>query len=120
MPHDPTTRPSRNPPTMRRLILPALAFLASSCTTPAPPASVAQDEEAITPGIFLEPDARDVLPAGTTLRPVFTMGLNVTKAAEGFRARLYNDVANYCSIGYGHLIKRAPCDNSESAEFLRG
>ena len=105
---------------MRRLIPLVVALLATSCTTPAPAPAIEHDEEAVTPGIFLEPDNRDVLPAGTTLRPVFSMGLNVTKAAEGFRPRRYNDVANYCSIGYGHLIKRSPCDNSESAEFVRG
>jgi lysozyme len=34
--------------------------------------------------------------------------------------RLYNDAARYCSIAYGHLVRKAPCDGSEPAAFLRG
>jgi GH24 family phage-related lysozyme (muramidase) len=101
---------------MRRLPLPALALLVTACATPPVP----RIPDAITPGIFLEPESRDTLPAGVPLRPVFDQGLAVTKEAEGFRARLYNDVADYCSIGYGHLVKRSPCDNTESAEFRQG
>jgi len=101
---------------MKLLIVLALAILATSCTH----TGVERIDDAITPGIFLEPETRDTLPAGVALRPVFGKGLDVTKNAEGFRARLYEDVANYCSIGYGHLVKRSPCDGSESDEFRRG
>lgn len=77
-------------------------------------------EDAITPGIFLDLGAKAALPAGTTLRPVIDAGINVTKLSEGWRNRLYNDVARYCTIGYGHLIKRAPCDGSERADWQDG
>lgn len=99
---------------MRKLL--ALAcILLSSCATLVPTV-----EDALTPGIFLEPESRDVLLPGVELRPVYDKGLEVTKLSEGWRARLYNDVASYCTIGYGHLIKRAACDGSEIPEFRRG
>ena len=73
-----------------------------------------------TAGIFLEPEQRAVLPAGVALRPVYDRGLELTKVSEGFRGKLYNDAARYCTIAYGHLVKRAACDGTEPAEFLRG
>ena len=101
---------------MKHIALSCLSLLAVACAI----TSVERIDDAITPGIFLEPESRDVLPAGVELRPVFDKGLEVTKASEGFRARLYNDAANYCSIAYGHLVKKAPCDGQESDEFRRG
>jgi len=77
-------------------------------------------EDRMTAGIFLEPEERAVLPAGVALRPVFEPGLELTKVSEGFRSRLYNDAARYCTIAYGHLVKLAPCDGSEPVEFRRG
>ena len=44
----------------------------------------------------------------------------MTKTSEGWSARAYNDVARYCTIGYGHLIKKAPCDGSEPPGFRNG
>jgi GH24 family phage-related lysozyme (muramidase) len=29
-------------------------------------------------------------------------------------------VADYCTVGYGHLIKRAPCNGTEPDEFRKG
>lgn len=101
---------------MRCLALITVSALAAACAS----TSVEHIDDAITPGIFLEPESRDMLPAGVELRPVFNKGLDVTKVSEGFRARLYNDVANYCSIGYGHLVKKAPCDGQEVDEFRHG
>jgi GH24 family phage-related lysozyme (muramidase) len=98
------------------------AALLSACSSTPPHAEV-EAPDALTPGIFLEDEqggARDVLPAGAQLRPIFTHGLDVTKQAEGFRARLYDDVAGYCSIAYGHLVKKRRCDGSETPEFLVG
>lgn len=74
----------------------------------------------MTAGIFLEPEARAVLPQGMELRPVYDKGLELTEISEGFRSRLYNDAAQYCTIAYGHLIKLASCDGTEAAEFLQG
>jgi len=73
-----------------------------------------------TAGIFLEPEVRAVLPPGVELRPVHEKGLALTKRSEGFRERLYNDAAQYCTIAFGHLVKLAPCDGTESPEFLKG
>ena len=77
-------------------------------------------EDAVTPGIFLDLGGKAALPAGMSLRPVVTKGLAITKVGEGWRSRLYNDVARYCTIGYGHLIKRSPCDGSERADWQDG
>jgi GH24 family phage-related lysozyme (muramidase) len=77
-------------------------------------------EETLTPGIFLEPEEREALPPGVAMRAVSDTGLQLTKDSEGFRSRLYNDAARYCTIAYGHLIKLASCDGSEPEEFQRG
>jgi lysozyme len=47
-------------------------------------------------------------------------GLQFIADHEGFRGELYNDAANHCTIGYGHLVHRGPCDGSESEEFQNG
>ena len=78
-------------------------------------------QDTLTPGIFLDTESqRAVLPAGVEIRKVYAKGIELTKESEGFRSRLYNDAANYCTIGYGHLIKLAPCDGNESNEFRAG
>ena len=59
-------------------------------------------------------------PSGAQLRVVYEKGMKVTKEVEGFRASLYNDAARNCSIGYGHKIKKNPCDGGEPPEFRRG
>jgi GH24 family phage-related lysozyme (muramidase) len=71
------------------------------------------------PGIFLDPVERDVA-RDVPRRPVSPAGLDLTKASEGFVGRLYHDAAHYCTIAYGHLVKLAPCDGSESEEFRKG
>ncbi len=74
----------------------------------------------LTPGIFLEPDERAVLPPGMELRPVYDKGISLTKESEGFVSKLYNDAAGYCTIAYGHLIKLARCNGTEPEEFRGG
>ena len=39
---------------------------------------------------------------------------------EGFRSQMYNDAANHCTIGYGHLVHYGPINGSEPAEFKKG
>lgn len=39
---------------------------------------------------------------------------------EGLRTKLYNDPSGHCSIGYGHLVHRGPCNGTEPAEFRAG
>jgi lysozyme len=78
-------------------------------------------QDTLTPGIFLDDEAeRAVLPAGVELRKAYDKGVDLTKESEGFRSRLYNDAADYCTVGYGHLIKLAPCDGNEPPEFRAG
>jgi GH24 family phage-related lysozyme (muramidase) len=47
-----------------------------------------------------------------TLPPICPEGLKITEDSEGWEDHLYNDAAKYCTIGYGHLLKRAPCDGT--------
>lgn len=77
-------------------------------------------EDSFTAGILMEPEEKAALPPGVKPRKLYSKGLDLTKHAEGFRKRLYNDAARYCTIGYGHLIKKVSCDGSESAGFLDG
>jgi len=83
----------------------------------------------MTPGIFLDSE-RALLPPGLMSgsraillpgwRGLSDQGLMLTEDSEGFVPDLYNDAAGYCSIAFGHLIKRARCDGSEPAEFEDG
>ncbi len=64
------------------------------------------------------------LRAGTKPKP---RGRTLTKAGaqfiarfEGFSAKLYDDPAGHCTIGYGHLVHHGRCNGSEPAEFRRG
>ncbi len=78
-------------------------------------------KDSLTPGIFLDTEAeRAVLPEGVEVRKVYDRGIELTKESEGFVGKLYNDAAGYCTIGYGHLIKLAGCDGTESDEFRAG
>jgi lysozyme len=51
------------------------------------------------------------------LRPVHARGLDLTKRSEGWVPKLYNDAAGYCTIGYGHLIKKIRCNGTEDSGF---
>jgi len=81
--------------------------------------STEQNQEHLAPGELLA-SGRDIPPADFRLRPMYPEGIKVTKESEGWVPRLYNDSANYCTIGYGHLIKKAPCNGTEPQEFLAG
>ena len=78
-----------------------------------------QVSDALTPGIFLE-ETRALIPEGKVLRKVHPDGIKLIKMSEGFRGKLYNDAAGYCTIGYGHLIKKLSCDGTEKREFRLG
>jgi GH24 family phage-related lysozyme (muramidase) len=64
--------------------------------------------DAIVPGIFLD-KAADLPQPNALLRPMPERGLRLTKASEGFVRRLYHDAAGFCSIAYGHLLRRSGC-----------
>ena len=108
------------PSTRRRrgAALVATSLLLAGCAHGRPEEYPAVDQ--LTAGIFLEPEERALLPAGVTLGAVGPRGLGLTKESEGFVARLYLDAARYCTIAYGHLVKKRPCDGSEPPEFRRG
>jgi lysozyme len=76
--------------------------------------------EHFTDLVFLEPEVTPELEprAGEIVRAVYGPGLIVTKQSEGWSSSRYNDSGPYCTIGYGHLIKKSPCDGDEPAEFL--
>ncbi len=103
----------KRPGTVRSLFL-ALAVAVTGCATVG--GDTFPDIDRPTAGIFLE-STRAALPQGVQLRPVIDAGLKLTKESEGWVERLYNDAAGYCTIGYGHLVKKARCDGSEPADF---
>jgi GH24 family phage-related lysozyme (muramidase) len=72
----------------------------------------------ITSEELLSP-TRALPPIGFPLRPITSERLSLTKSSEGWYPYRYNDAANYCTVGYGHLIKKFPCDGNEPREFLR-
>jgi lysozyme len=39
---------------------------------------------------------------------------------EGFSARLYEDPAGHCTIGYGHQVHQGRCNGTEPKEFRDG
>jgi lysozyme len=78
-----------------------------------------QVDDALPPGSLVE-ELRALIPEGTVLREVYPAGIALTKDSEGWRNKLYNDAARYCTIGYGHLIKKKPCNGTEPAEFKLG
>jgi GH24 family phage-related lysozyme (muramidase) len=86
------------------------ATLAASCATIG---------DAPMPGVWLEPPTRGgALPPGMEWRSMGPRGLELTKVSEAFRAKVYNDPVGFCTVGYGHLIKRVRCDGTEPPEFL--
>ena len=78
-----------------------------------------QFSDALTVGILLE-ETRSAIPEDIVLKQVYPAGIDLTKISEGFRNNLYNDAAGFCTIGYGHLIYKQPCNNTEEPEFLNG
>jgi GH24 family phage-related lysozyme (muramidase) len=93
----------------------AVSVLGAACAGP----RAASHPDRLTPGVFLDEEPL-LAPRGGALRKVFPNGLALTKRSEGWLPHLYEDAARYCSIGYGHLVKRSPCDGGEPAEFLAG
>jgi lysozyme len=45
-------------------------------------------------------------------------GITLTKKSEAFRAEVYDDPVGFCTVGYGHLIKKVRCDGTEPREYL--
>ena len=71
------------------------------------------------PGVWLEVQTRGGrLPEGQEWRSMGPKGIALTKRSESFRGKPYNDPVGFCTVGYGHLIKKVPCDGSEPPEFV--
>lgn len=48
-------------------------------------------------------------------------GIQFVKDWEDFKSEYYNDSEGYCTIGYGHLIKKNKCENiTIPTEFTNG
>lgn len=104
--------------TFGSLLAAAIGLMGAGCDRSAEIEYPTRDK--LTPGIFLEPQERAVLPPGVEIRKVYDPGIELTKESEGFVGQPYNDAARYCTIGYGHLIHLAPCDASIPDEFKQG
>ncbi len=76
--------------------------------------------DTLPPGLFTEPDLNIPYTRAGEPRAVIDRGIRLTKDEEGFRSNLYNDAAHYCTIAYGHLVKKAPCNGSEPERFRHG
>jgi GH24 family phage-related lysozyme (muramidase) len=60
-------------------------------------------------------------PPSATPQSVSPQAFYFIKSFEAFRSELYNDPAGHCSIGYGHLVHRGPCDGrAVETEFSSG
>jgi len=53
------------------------------------------------------------------VRSLHRTALGLIKDFEGWFPDLYNDPAGYCTIGYGHLLAKRPCQSSDRVEFPR-
>lgn len=74
--------------------------------------------DAFAPGVLLEePAAVDKQIALRTLSPA---GLRLVKVSEGFVPQAYHDAAGYCTIAYGHLIRRSGCNEGGLPAAFRG
>ncbi len=58
--------------------------------------------------------------AGGGGRQISARGVRMIAQYEKFSAKLYNDDAGHCTIGYGTLVHRGPINGSEPDEFKRG
>src|SRR5436853_108391 len=86
----------------------ALATTAvTSCTSLSPKQSRSPDSE--VPGIFYDDPATFTLELREAMRPAPGTAIELTKSQERFRASPYNDPAQFCTVGYGHLIVKKPC-----------
>ena len=78
----------------------------------------------VAPGALVEQPSADsgglVSQDAAALRPVYDKGVTAIEGFEGLIPYLYNAPAGFCSIGYGHLIKRSRCNGTEPAAFEDG
>ncbi|WP_176539031.1 lysozyme [Rhizobium sp. J15] len=61
----------------------------------------------------LEGDLPGAANADFVPRRILQSALDLLKVYEGWSSKAYNDPAGYCTIGYGHLIKKASCEPND-------
>jgi protein-L-isoaspartate(D-aspartate) O-methyltransferase len=97
--------------------------LEGSNETPVPPygeedPQVAPEDEAATPGLAMDEGGAPSAAAPTGLS---NAGAGFIARFEGCILHLYNDPANHCTIGIGHLVHHGRCDGRASeAPFRNG
>jgi lysozyme len=95
----------------------AISILSSCSETPNTEIDVQSDSvlyaDKLIPGIFLE-ELFEALPPGVKLRKTYHKGVQLTKTSEGFVDHAYNDPVLFCTIAYGHLIRKSPCGKQSS------
>ena len=66
----------------------------------------------ITSGIQEEALDNNALGAAenSTARSLARLALELIKDYEAWIPNAYNDASNYCTVGYGHLVDKWPCD----------
>lgn len=105
-----------------KIVLPIALIVSvlSSCSdTPNNELDVQSDSamyaDKMIPGIFLE-ELFETLPPGVALRKTYPKGVKLTKISEGFVNHAYDDPVDFCTIAYGHLIRKSPCGQQSSLE----
>jgi GH24 family phage-related lysozyme (muramidase) len=103
-----------------RLAVALLGVVLAACGAARAEPETDEPEPYLVPRIFLESWEPRVVPRRVVIRRVYPKGIELTATMEGFREQLYDDPAGYCTIGFGHLVKRARCDGTEPERFRRG
>jgi len=68
--------------------------------------------------VSARPDAADgAAPATAEPRTVSKQGLQLIMDSEGFSQHLYDDPAGHCTIGFGHLVHKGPCNGMDPSEL---
>jgi lysozyme len=84
------------------------------------PACVSQQSSRVASRLLIEQRDRSSADLRGPFRGISPAGLAVTQLSEGWVAKLYNDPAGYCTIGYGHLIALRRCDGTEPPDWRDG
>jgi lysozyme len=50
-------------------------------------------------------------------RSILQLALDLIKVFEGWSSEAYNDPVGYCTIGFGHLIAKAKCENLSLGKY---
>ena len=98
----------------------AVVLVFAMATMPAQAQDYASNSEHVTSQSQAE-DFGGALGGAVTAPPrkLLPIVWNLIKDFEGWSAAAYNDAAAYCTIGYGHLIAKAPCEKLDLGEFRK-